>query len=158
MFVCARQRWGSSQRSILECNTKKLRNPAPLPPLFSSSVSASCTKIYSCSWGTCLPFKTLSHSYPCTRGPSGIQPTILRTKARCKGRCEVSAAGGLWGVKYEIMLWSRPGYKGRPRRDLTKCPARVAPQLSSLSFPYRDVTFSLLIKIRAALLLQPPWP
>lgn len=122
--------------------SKDLFSP-PSSPLCPSLVPRFTVVPQGCVW----PLKRCHTAVLLPRGP-GIQPALQRTKARCEGRCKVSAAGAFWGVKYEIMLWSQPSCERQPRRDLSECPTRAVQQLSSFSFPYRDVAVSRLIKLK----------
>lgn len=53
--------------TCLDFTIKKSSNA---PPLLSDT-PVSCAEIYSYSTGMCLPFKTLSHGYPCNCVPLG---------------------------------------------------------------------------------------
>lgn len=116
---------------------------SPSSPLCPSLVLRFTVVPQGCVW----PLKRCHTAVLLPRGP-GIRPALQRTKARCQIRCKVSAAGAFWGVKYEIMLWSQPSCERQPRCDLSECPTRAVQQLSSFSFPYRDVAVSRLIKLK----------
>ncbi len=70
------------------------------PPLFFS-VPVSCTKIYSRSSGMRLPFKTLSHSYPCARGAPGssLRCSVPKQDAREGARCQQPAVSEVSSMK-----------------------------------------------------------
>lgn len=123
----------------------KLWNPATL--LLSSPPCQSLVLRFTVVPQGC--FCPLKHCHTAILVPTGLRDPAYDVAYQSKMQGKVRGVSSrLWGVKYKIILWSHPSYERRPSRDLAKCPARAMLQLSSFSFPYRDVTFSLLIKLK----------
>lgn len=142
------------------CTVKRKCSKDLFSPLFSS-VPISCTKIYSCSSGMCLAFKTLSHSCPLAPRPrdparvathqSKMRRKVQGVSSRCFLRCQV------WNnalITAELRETTSPWPLGVSNPG---CAAAVI-LLISLQRCCRFLANKIKDTLHTSSPLQPPWP
>lgn len=121
----------------------------------------SCTKIYSCSSGMCLPFKTLSRSCPHALRPQDLGHNVMH---QSKMRRKVQGVSSRQFLRCQV--WNNALITPELRETTSLWPLRVsspgfATAVSLLISLQRHHHFSAN-KIKDALHtsspLQPPWP